>query len=148
MQAVFNLLAGAVRDSKDKVKSVGIEGLAVLYSRIGKSEFDRMLARSSLAEDDKESVRMRLDSPALCSVNADGMVEHLSDVAASAEDGLGRADARAQQAGAGEIRYDTIRDGMGAACSAGQSCTVLHCTALYCAAACARPYADMHSGQA
>lgn len=114
-QAVFGVLSEAMRDSKDRVRLVAVEGLAALHSRMGRADFERMLSRSSLSEDDKQAVRARLENPMLCCINADGLVEHVADV--SGEDSGGRGEQLAQGLGPGAMSGTRIESEPSCTCT-------------------------------
>ena len=76
----FKLLTSALNDPKDKIKTVALEGMAVLAKGTSSGEFNAMLGRSGLPEAQKQQVLQRLANPALPTVNMDGLVEHVVEM--------------------------------------------------------------------
>eukprot|EP00798_Chlamydomonas_sp_ICE-L_P017058 gene17058-23353_t len=76
-QRAFGVLSSALNDSKDKVKAVALEGMAVLNNRMGSSAFNQLLPRSNIADAQKSAISARLSNPQLPTANLDGIVEHL-----------------------------------------------------------------------
>lgn len=69
----------AMEDSKDRVRAIAVEAVAVLANRLGPADFQAMLKRSSANEGQRSSILQRLNRPSLPSVNVDGLVEHVLD---------------------------------------------------------------------
>ncbi len=60
------------------MRSVALEGMAVLSKCVGPDEFSRLLRNySGLKEQLKEQIRQRLNNPAMPVVSSDGTVQHL-----------------------------------------------------------------------
>lgn len=88
-QGVLHLLLTGLADSKDsKVRMVALEGLAVMGAKLGSSELQSLMRQNSVADSVKAQVEQRLANPALPTINADGMVEHVADPLATSTDGL------------------------------------------------------------
>lgn len=74
---VTKAMSGASRDSKDKVRSVALEGLAVIHTKVGNMEFQSFLNTLGLQDNNtKVLVQKRVANPVVPTINAEGMVEH------------------------------------------------------------------------
>lgn len=76
----FRLFASGMSDSKERVKAVALEGMAVLASKTSSGEMNGLLSRGGLTEAQKQQVQQRMANSALPSVNIDGIVEHVIDM--------------------------------------------------------------------
>ncbi|KAF5833410.1 armadillo-type protein [Dunaliella salina] len=78
---IFRLLSMAVADPKERVKAVGLEGMAVLARCTGRSEVSSLLAQGGvgLGSEACAQVNSRLANPDLPSLGADGVVQHIME---------------------------------------------------------------------
>lgn len=79
--ALIHNLCLAMVDSKDRVRAVALEALAVLHFCVGSSSFNDLIAGSTLTLEDKKKVEERLKTATdLPTVSNDGAVAHLEGV--------------------------------------------------------------------
>ncbi len=77
--SVFRLMAMGMCDSKERVRWVALEGIAVLGRHLGQTSLQALIAGSSLSDVQRQQIASRLQQPGLPRVSADGLVQHVLD---------------------------------------------------------------------
>lgn len=107
-QAMLKVLVDAMADSKDKVKLVALEGLAVLNAKMGGPGFQGLMKHAGALVSDpvKAQINERLTNSQLPGINADGMVEHVIELPAGPER-LASDASMMSLAGTGKLPWET-----------------------------------------
>jgi hypothetical protein len=74
------LLVAGMTDCQEKSYGAALEGFAVAHSKLGPAQFQALLASLRLQPAAAAAVSQRLRNPALPSINAEGMLEHASEI--------------------------------------------------------------------
>ena len=75
-------------DSKDKVKAIALECLAVMSFKLGSHEFQALLSRNHTSDAVRSQIQGRLSNPALPTATVDGVVEHSVDLPSASVDSM------------------------------------------------------------
>ncbi|KAG2502218.1 hypothetical protein HYH03_000704 [Edaphochlamys debaryana] len=98
--ALYRMFSACLMDTKDKVRLVALEGMAVLNSRLPPGEMAAMISGQrngsrALPEAQRTQVSERLANRSLPSINGDGLVEHVVELPSTDNPDMRLADAAA-----------------------------------------------------